>query len=287
MLFKNMIFFRKCGCFFSNEKMEQTLFEYLLHIYNKVLFLYTKLINSFLCVGVAWFQAATWEVWMVRCVRELLCLEANSAAAWECGTMLTRDTCQEVACIHLQAWFGGVNLHCAATDRILDLCCETQLAFLFLIENEVVVVALSVLYLLVVGIDVLAYGLWSTEIERSTLYLENFTGRDGNLVYREIIVCVYLTDNVVDSRCWVGNSLNREECVVCQVDYCQLVGCCLILDDKLIVICQSISHPYVQLTGKTFFAIRTCIFENYSIAAYLHGIPYVCMKSCAIPSLST
>ena len=68
MLFKNMIFFRKCGCFFSNEKMEQTLFEYLLHIYNKVLFLYTKLINSFLCVGVAWFQAATWEVWMVRCV---------------------------------------------------------------------------------------------------------------------------------------------------------------------------------------------------------------------------
>ena len=60
MLFKNMIFFRKCGCFFSNEKMEQTLFEYLLHIYNKVLFLYTKLINSFLCVGVAWFQAATW-----------------------------------------------------------------------------------------------------------------------------------------------------------------------------------------------------------------------------------
>ena len=55
MLFKNMIFFRKCGCFFSNEKMEQTLFEYLLHIYNKVLFLYTKLINSFLCVGVAWF----------------------------------------------------------------------------------------------------------------------------------------------------------------------------------------------------------------------------------------
>ena len=139
--------------------MEQTLFEYLLHIYNKVLFLYTKLINSFLCVGVAWFQAATWEVWMVRCVRELLCLEANSAAAWECGAMLTRDTSQEVACIHLQAWFGGVNLHCAATDRILDLCCETQLAFLFLIENEVVVVALSVLYLLVVGIDVLPHGL--------------------------------------------------------------------------------------------------------------------------------
>lgn len=127
-------------------------------IYNKVLFLYPKLINSFLCVGVAWFQAATWEVWMVRCVRELLCLEANSAAAWECGAMLTRDTSQEVACIHLQAWFGGVNLHCAATDRILDLCCETQLAFLFLIENEVVVVALSVLYLFVVGIDVLTYG---------------------------------------------------------------------------------------------------------------------------------
>ena len=161
MLFKNMIFFRICGCFFKRENGADAFRVPAPYIYNKVLFLYTKLINSFLCVGVAWFQAATWEVWMVRCVRELLCLEANSAAAWECGAMLTRDTSQEVACIHLQAWFGGVNLHCAATNRILDLCCETQLAFLFLIENEVVVVALSVLYLLVVGIDVLAYGLCS------------------------------------------------------------------------------------------------------------------------------
>lgn len=116
--------------------MEQTLFEYLLHIYNKVLFLYTKLINSFLCVGVAWFQAATWEVWMVRCVRELLCLEANSAAAWECGTMLTRDTSQEVACIHLQAWFGGVNLHCAATNRILDFAAKLNSPSSFLLRTK-------------------------------------------------------------------------------------------------------------------------------------------------------
>ena len=123
-----------------------------------VLFLYTKLIDCFLSVSFSWLQTAARKIWMVRSIWELLCLEANCAAAREGSSMLSLDASQEVAGVHLQTWLCGVNLHGAAAHRILDLSSETQLAFLFLVQYIVMVVALTVLDLLVVCIDVLTDG---------------------------------------------------------------------------------------------------------------------------------
>ena len=162
--------------------------------------------------------------------------------------MLTLDACQEVTCVHLQTWLCGVNLHGAAAYRILDASSKAQLALFLFVQYIVMVVARTILNLLIICIDVLSDWLWSAEIEWSTLYLQDLTCRDRCLIYREIVVCVNLTDDVVDGWSWVSNSLDREECVVGQVADGHLVGGCLILDDELIVVGQGISHPNRQFT---------------------------------------
>ena len=176
--------------------------------YERCLFLYAKLIDCFLGVCLTWIQSATWEVRMIRCIWELLCLEAYCAAAWEGCTMLTLDACQEVTCVHLQTWFCGVNLHGTTTNWIFDASSKAHLAFFLLIQYIVVVVTRTILNLLVVRVDVLADWLWSAEIEWCTLYLQDFTCWDRLLIYRQIVVCVNLTDDVVDGWCWVSDSLD-------------------------------------------------------------------------------
>lgn len=85
---------------------------------------------------------------------------------------------------------------------------ETQLTFFCLVQYIVVVIALTILDLLVVCIDVLTNWLWCTEIEWCALNLQNLTCRDRILINREIVVCVYLTDDIVN--CWgrISNTLD-------------------------------------------------------------------------------
>ena len=122
--------------------------------------------------------------------------------------MLTLDACQEVTCIHLQTWFCGINLHGTAANRVLDAGSKAQLALFLLVQYIVMVVTRTSLNLFIICIDVLSDWLWSAEIEWSTLYLQDLTCRDRCLIYREIVVCVNLTDDVVDGWCWVSDSLD-------------------------------------------------------------------------------
>ena len=110
------------------------------------------------------------------------------------------------------------------------------------------VVTRTILDLLVVRVDVLADWLWSAEIEWCTLYLQDFTCWDRLLIDREVVVCIHLTDDVVNSWGRICNTLDCEECVMSQVADGHLVSCSLILDDELVVVCQGISHPDGQFS---------------------------------------
>ena len=163
------------------------------------LFVNTKLINCLLCISFSWLQCAAREIWVVWCVREFLCLETYRTAAWECCAMLARNACQEVASVHLKTWLCSIDFHSTAACWVLDAGSEAQLAFLFLVQYIVVVIALTILDLLIVSIDVLTDRLWCAEVEWSAFYLQNLTCRNRYLVDRQVVVCIDLADEVVDS----------------------------------------------------------------------------------------
>ena len=122
-----------------------------------MLFLYAELVNGLLCVLFTRLENNRREVRAVRRVGEVLSLEADGTAARECGSVLAFVAVGPVVCIYLYSGFCGVNLHCASAHRFCYAGCIAQFSLLFLVENEAVVVAGTVLYLLVVGIDVAAY----------------------------------------------------------------------------------------------------------------------------------
>ena len=136
----------------------------------------------------------------------MLRLEAHGTAAGEGGAMLTFVAVCPVVRIELHAWFGGVDLHRAATDRLGDACGEAQLALLLLVEHEAVVVACAVACLLVVGIDVLSHRLGLAEVKRRVFDKPYLACRDGRLVNGQIEVCVYLAYLVVYCRGGIGNA---------------------------------------------------------------------------------
>lgn len=116
----------------------------------------TETIDRLVLVGLARSQNDTGEVRTVRCVGEVLCLQTYGRAVRECAAICTLIAACIVGSIELHARFGGIALQCAAALRVGDSGSEAQLAFLALVQHVVVVVAFTELYLLVVGIDVLA-----------------------------------------------------------------------------------------------------------------------------------
>ena len=68
------------------------------------------------------------------------------------------------------------------------------------------VVSLTVLYLLVVSINLLAEGLGSTEVKGCTCYLENLSCWDACLVDGQIEIGIDFAQLVLYSRCGVGNT---------------------------------------------------------------------------------
>ena len=141
------------------------------------------------------------------------------------------------------------------------------------------IVTLTILDLLVVGINVLADWLWSAEIERCTLYLQDFTCWDRLLIDREVVVCIHLTDDVVNSWGRICNTLDCEECVMSQVADGHLVSCSLILDDELIVVCQGVSYPNSQFSREAFLAVWAGVLQDNCIVTHTGCIPNVGVES--------
>ena len=141
-----------------------------------------------------------WSIW------EMLCLKAYSRASWECRSVLSLVAVSPVVSVKLYSRLCCVNLHGSATYRLCNLGGKAQLSFLFLVQNIAMVVACAILYLLVIGINILTYGLWCAEVKRSTLYEADFACRDAGLVNWQLVVCIDFADKIVYCWCWVCDS---------------------------------------------------------------------------------
>ena len=71
-----------------------------------LLFFNTKLINCLLCVLLTWLKNHRREIRMIWRIGEMLCLKADSASAWEGGTVLSLVTVSPVVCVDLNARLG-------------------------------------------------------------------------------------------------------------------------------------------------------------------------------------
>ena len=130
----------------------------------------------------------------------MLALKTNGRALGECGSVLTHSTVAEIGSIKLHSRLRGVNLQCATALRLRHLGSKTQLTFFFLVQYVVVVVTRTILYLLVVGINLQSESLGLTEVERRALHLEDFTRGNAGIVDWEIEIGVDLANLLFNGR---------------------------------------------------------------------------------------
>lgn len=109
-----------------------------------LLFFNTKLINCLLCVLLTWLKNHRREIRMIWRIGEMLCLKADSASAWEGGTVLSLVTVSPVVCVDLNARLGCEYLHGASANGFCYLGSEAQFALFFLVQHEAMVVTCSV-----------------------------------------------------------------------------------------------------------------------------------------------
>lgn len=240
-----------------------------------MLFLYTELIDGFLGVGLTGIQFHGGEIWMIRRVGEVLCLEADGGATGIGRAVGAFDTGKEVAGVELQTRFCGIYIERTAADGLQQMSGMGELALLFLIEHVVMVIAAAVLDLLVVGIvDMVTEGHGLTEVKRRAFYFPDLSRGDGDGIDGQIEISVELADDIVDRRGGVGDTGEGEEGVIREVDDCLLIRRSLIFDDQLIIISEGVSHPDLELTRETFLTIGTRQLEDAGLVVHAGDIPH-------------
>ena len=127
--------------------------------------------------------------------------------------------------------------------------------------------------LLIVGLDVLTEWLRCAEVERCSLDLQDFTGRNSGVVGGQIEVGVYFADLILDGGSRVGATCQCKEGVVCQVDNGLLVGGCQILDDQLVLVGEGELNRYIELASEAFLTIAGDAMQGLRTGTHLTGIP--------------
>ena len=140
--------------------------------------LYTKAIDGFLRILTTRLEHYRGEIGVVGRVGEVLCLETDGAATWEGGSVLTFVAIGPVVGINLYARLGGKHLHGASAYGLSNLGSKAQFAFFFFVQHKAVVVSGTVLYLFVVGINILSHSFGLSEIEGSAFYKAYFASRN-------------------------------------------------------------------------------------------------------------
>ena len=137
----------------------------------------------------------------------MLRLETNGAAAREGGAMLSFVTICPVVCVQLYAWFRCIHFHGAAALWISQPGSEGKFAFFFLVQHEAVIVSGTIFNLRVVCFNVLTDGLWLAEVKWGSLHKSDFTGWNGCVVDRNIVICIDFTDLVFYYRRGIRDAL--------------------------------------------------------------------------------
>lgn len=165
---------------------------------------HAELVDAAVSVGLAWTESCCRPLRTVRRIREELCLDADRSSHRILDAVLAGYlACKEVTCVDLYSRLVSVLLEedaCSwrvnAESELGDVTC--------CVEHPVVVVTVSKNELIIVLIDVLTDSLWSTEIERSTLYWTHFAGRDEVLVCRSECISIHIKDHVCSLYCVIS-----------------------------------------------------------------------------------
>ena len=136
----------------------------------------------------------------------MLCLEANSASAWEGCSVLAFITIGPIVSINLYSGFCSIDFHCTSTFRFINFGSETQFAWFFFVEYETVIITSSVFGLLVICVNTLSNFVNRGEIEWCTFYGTDFSSRNRSVVNRNIKVCINLALQFFDSWSRIVNT---------------------------------------------------------------------------------
>src|SRR4029079_15281016 len=97
------------------------------------------------------------------------------------------------------------------------------------------------------------------KVHWSTLYGFQFTSWDQCNVYRRETVCIDHHDMIINVS--VTSAFQVKERVVSEVYYSRFIGSSLIIDLKLITVCQFIGKGYIQVARITFLTIYRFVME--------------------------
>ena len=143
---------------------------------------------------------------MVWRVREVLAFQADSRAARISCSMGSLNAGKEVTCVELQSRLCSIHFHGSTAHWFNESCSKAHLPFLVFVEYIVMVKATAVLDLLVVSIDVLAEWLGLAEIKWCAFHEADLTCRNRSLVNRQIVICIDLTNDVINRRSWISDA---------------------------------------------------------------------------------
>ena len=249
-------------------------------LFGGILFFYAKLIDGLLCIDFTWFEYAAWEVRTIRCVGEVLCLEAERTVFGIGCTAVARKTAVPVAAVELHTGFGGPHFHLSAAGGLNTFDCIRQFARFSLVEHIAVVIACAVDDLLTFCVaNAFAYGMRCTEVEGRTFYLEYLACRYACFINGDKEVCI---DSQYVVQCFwrrVCNACEGEEAMACHVDNGLLVGCATIVDDEFVLIGKTIFDVHVQFAWEAFFVVRRNVAKHQFLFVDLLCFPNACMET--------
>ena len=148
------------------------------------------------------------------------------------GAALLASLCHHtIGRVELDAGHCRQDFHYTSARGIIYFARRKEAAVaLVSVDHEVVVITAAELHLLIVGVDILPDRLSLPEIERSSLYGYDLTGRDQIGSHLCSVAAVHLKDLIADTA--VVFSREIKVGVIGQVDNCLLVGDCLIVDPE-------------------------------------------------------
>src|SRR6185437_7742467 len=136
----------------------------------------------------SWLQFRTWEVRMVRRVREMLRLQAEAIPQRILRTRPALERAvEEVARVELHARLRRFDAQHAAASRVIYLCRGVKYTHLSA-QNPVMVVTTPELQLLVVRIDALANYVRAREVERRSRDRGKLPRRNQRRVHRRELI---------------------------------------------------------------------------------------------------
>lgn len=122
------------------------------------------------------------EMGLVGRIGKTLGLKADCTSCRESGSMGTFKAPEPVSCVELDAIFSGIYFHRSPAVGLYAGGCKAQLSTFSLVQYIAMVISCAIHNLCMFLINSFTKSMGSTEIHRSTFYLQYLSGRNGYFI---------------------------------------------------------------------------------------------------------